>query len=321
MAPARGASSSERSPRGSARPGLPAVSFRSARRSLTPEAFVSTPVMKAAPSGYAWVANHGLDGAAYQAEFNALSAQGYRLIKISGYSVGGQDYYASIWTMAPGPGWVGMHGVSGDDYQAQFTSLTAQGLRPVDISGYEVGGSARYAALFEASSVPAYDARHGIPGGDYQAVADANIASGLRRLRVSGFTVSGATYFASIWVTDDGTPWSARHGLDNAGFQAEFDSQTSQGLRLVDISGYESNGADYYTATFDASPTAFWISHHNMSNDAYQAAFNENGAAGYMLTHIAGRRRRPGSLRRHLGGGHRPDRRYGRQGGRRQDRH
>ena len=83
-------------------------------------------------------------------------------------------------------------------------------------------------------------------------------------------------------------PWAARHGLDNAGFQAEFDSQTSQGLRLVDVSGYEINGADYYTATYDASPTAFWISHHNMSRDAYQAAFNENGAAGYMLANVAG---------------------------------
>ena len=82
-------------------------------------------------SGYGWVANHGLSGDAYQQEFENLTGQGFRLLKLSGYSVAGQDFYASIWDLSPGPAWVGMHRVPGSDYQAQFEQLTAQGFRPV----------------------------------------------------------------------------------------------------------------------------------------------------------------------------------------------
>ena len=240
------------------------------------------------PPGYGWVANHGLDNAAYQAAFNDLTGEGYRLVKISGYSVARTDYYASIWTQAPGPGWVGMHGLSRADYQAQFDTLTAQGLRPVDISGYERNGGDAYAALFVASTVPGWTAYHGIAASDYQGIFDQNVGWGQRPLRVSAYTVGGAEMFAAIFVTADGTPWAAYHGIDGPTFQAAFDEQGARGMRLVDISGYERNGTDYYTATFDASPVSFWIAHHNLSADAYQGVFNENGAAGYTPILVAG---------------------------------
>src|SRR5262249_19048358 len=40
---------------------------------------------------------HGLTSAQYQAEFNSLVGQGYRPVRVSGYTVAGQDYYAAIW--------------------------------------------------------------------------------------------------------------------------------------------------------------------------------------------------------------------------------
>lgn len=60
--------------------------------------FLPVAIANAAQSGDVWAANHGLDGDTYQREFDSLSGQGYRLIRLSGYSVHGQDYYASIGT-------------------------------------------------------------------------------------------------------------------------------------------------------------------------------------------------------------------------------
>lgn len=255
---------------------------------LASSTYSPIPLPNPAQSGYAWVANHGLDGDAYQAEFDSLAGQGYRLLKLSGYSVNGQDFYASIWDMSPGPAWVGMHRVPGTDYQAQFDSLTSQGYRPVDISGYEKDGRDHYTAIFDQSSIGVWTASHGVAGADYQGVFDQNVANGFRPVRVSGFTVGGADYFASIWVGDDGTPWAASHGLDADAYQAEFDRRTGEGLRVTDISGYEWNGAPTYTVIFDGSTKPYWISHHNMSASEYQAAFDENGASGYTLIHVAG---------------------------------
>jgi hypothetical protein len=46
----------------------------------------------------AWQARHGLTSDQYQATFDQLVAQGYRLELVSGYCVGGQDRFAAIWT-------------------------------------------------------------------------------------------------------------------------------------------------------------------------------------------------------------------------------
>ena len=44
-----------------------------------------------------------MTSAAYQARFNQLVGQGFRLRQVSGYSVGNQDLYAAIWDKSPGP--------------------------------------------------------------------------------------------------------------------------------------------------------------------------------------------------------------------------
>jgi hypothetical protein len=46
----------------------------------------------------AWQARHGLTSPQYQAAFDELVGQGFRLDLVSGYSAGGQDRFAAIRT-------------------------------------------------------------------------------------------------------------------------------------------------------------------------------------------------------------------------------
>ncbi len=46
----------------------------------------------------AWQARHGLTPAQYQSTFDQLVSEGYRLESVSGYTTGGQDHIAAIWT-------------------------------------------------------------------------------------------------------------------------------------------------------------------------------------------------------------------------------
>jgi hypothetical protein len=82
-----------------------------------------------------WQARHGLDADAHQAEFDSLSVQGYRPLRVSGYSVNGVDYYASIWEQSPGPAWAARHRLDAAAYQAEFDFWLGQGYRPVDGRG------------------------------------------------------------------------------------------------------------------------------------------------------------------------------------------
>lgn len=55
-------------------------------------------IFRQIPGVPAWQARHGLTPAQYQTTFDQLVAEGYRLELVSGYSVGGQDDIAAIWT-------------------------------------------------------------------------------------------------------------------------------------------------------------------------------------------------------------------------------
>jgi len=84
-------------------------------------------------------ARHGLSAADYQATFDSLVAQGFRLTSISGYAETGQARYAAIWEQRPGPDWQARHGLSRQQYQQAFDEMAAQGYALVQVSGYRVG--------------------------------------------------------------------------------------------------------------------------------------------------------------------------------------
>ena len=81
-------------------------------------------------SGPAWHASHGLTSAQFQQEFDSLTKQGYRLVEISGYSVGDKDTYAAIWEQRQGPAWTARHGMTSAQFQQEFKTSPATGLSP-----------------------------------------------------------------------------------------------------------------------------------------------------------------------------------------------
>jgi Bacterial tandem repeat domain 1/Papain-like cysteine protease AvrRpt2 len=137
----------------------------------------------------AWAARHGLDGAAYQAAFNQLVGQGFRLRSVQPYVEGNSVRYIAWWEKSAGPAWVARHDMTEAQFRATHNSLAAQGYDLVS------GGSAMlnflfikrdvYAGLWEKRSAASIG-HHGMTGGAYQANFDAAVASGFRPLFVSG---------------------------------------------------------------------------------------------------------------------------------------
>ena len=138
-------------------------------------------------AGPAWRARHGLTSAQYQQEFNTLTKQGYRLVHISGYSVGGQDRYAAIWEKRQGPAWLASHGLTSAQYQQEFNTRTKQGYRLARISGWRSGATAHYAAIWVKIKGPAWVARHGMLSDAYQENFDKFAKQGYRLKNVSGY--------------------------------------------------------------------------------------------------------------------------------------
>jgi CubicO group peptidase (beta-lactamase class C family) len=152
-----------------------------------------------------WAAKHGMTAAQYQTEFTKWTGQGYRLTDVSGYTVGGTDYYAAIWEKTSGPAWSAKHGLTAAQYQAEFNTMNSQGYRLVKVSGY----SGKYAAIWDKSSSPAWVARHNIAGAQgYQDEFDRQYYQGYRPVWINGGAFGAQDNYAGIWVSSD--PFNGR---------------------------------------------------------------------------------------------------------------
>ena len=253
--------------------------------SLREESVARTAVDTAGP---AWAARHNLSGSQYQAASTTYARQGYRLVQVSGYTVGGEARYAAIWSKAAGPAWAARHNLSGSQYQAASTTYARQGYRLVQVSGYTVGGEARYAAIWSKAAGPAWAARHNLSESQYLAASTTYAREGYRLVQVSGYTVGGEARYAAIWSKAAGPAWAARHNLSGSQYQAASTTYAREGYRLVDVSGYTVGGEARYAAIWSKAAGPAWAARHNLSGSQYQAASTTYAREDYRLVDVSG---------------------------------
>jgi CubicO group peptidase (beta-lactamase class C family) len=200
-----------------------------------------------------WQARHGLTAAEYQQAFNQLAMQGYRLSKVDGCSAGDTALYAGIWQKRTGPVWQARHGMTASEYQQASNQLVPWGYRPTWVSGYSSGGIALYAAIWEQSSGPAWQARHGLTSAQYQQTFNQFVAQGYRPRHVSGYVIGNADFYATIWDKSSGPAWEAHHGMTPDQFQQTFNELVwGKGYRLVEVSGSQLGSQTLYAAIWEA---------------------------------------------------------------------
>ena len=125
----------------------------------------------------AWVARHGMTSTEYQSAFNTYVGQGYRLVLVNGYQVNNVDYYVAIWDKSPSGPWVARHGMTSTAYQVEFDNNYYQGYQLKLVSGYDLGQSDRYAAIWENVALKASDLQ--IINNDIQSYISAHSVPGL----------------------------------------------------------------------------------------------------------------------------------------------
>ncbi|HEX3092974.1 MAG TPA: serine hydrolase [Candidatus Angelobacter sp.] len=193
--------------------------------------------------GPAFYARTGVSAADYQKYFDDYTKQGFRLTWVSAHNSGGSTRFEGIWEKNTGAAWQARHNMTAADYQKTFDDLTKQGYRLVHVSGYETGGQERFAAIFDKSGGPAWQARHHMTGAEYQKAFDDFAKQGYRLKEVSGYNVGGQDMYAAIWEKNSGGTWFARNGVPDAWHQNVYDNFYYQGNEPVYISAFSSGGA------------------------------------------------------------------------------
>ena len=235
-----------------------------------------------------YAARHLMTPAQYQAEFNNWSEKGYRLTSLSGYTKDGQERYAAIWNKTSGPAWTARHAMTADQYQQAFNEMSKNGYRLTIISGYAVGGQARFAAVWDKSSGGAWTARHNMTAAQYQQAFNDNSNAGYRLQYISGYVVGGTEYFAAIWEKKSGPAMIAKHNMTAAQYQQYFNEYGSQGYLVKVVSGYEKGGTDLFAAIWEKTSAPLTAARHGIKGFNYQNVYDNMYYQGYVPVYING---------------------------------
>jgi hypothetical protein len=238
-----------------------------------------------------WQVRHGLTASRYKQTFDRLVSQGFRLTHISSYGAGAQAEYAAIWDQTPGPVWQARHGLTAAEYQQAFNQLAMQGYRPFKVDGCSDGDTVLYAGIWQKTTGPAWQARHGMMASNYQQTSTQLARQGYRTTWVSGYSSGGIALFAAIWEQSSGPTSQARPVLTSAQYQQTYNQLVALGYRLRHISGYVIGNADFYATIWDKSSGPAWEARRGMTPDQFEQTFNELvWGKGYPLVEVSGYR-------------------------------
>ncbi|RYZ44031.1 MAG: class A beta-lactamase-related serine hydrolase, partial [Sphingobacteriales bacterium] len=169
------------------------------------------------------------------------------------------------------------HGVSSNQHQASFNSLSKDGYRMISLSVYGTPAAAQYAAVWVKRSGPAYAATHGIDAAAYQFFFDTWSAKGYVPMLLSVTGSRANAIFAAVFEKQSFNNWVARHDMTQAAFDAENDKAKKNGLILKTCSTYGSLPDRRYAAVWIPNPGNIkWNVYSNISGADYQLQFNAN---------------------------------------------
>ncbi|MFC3997578.1 serine hydrolase [Nocardiopsis sediminis] len=198
--------------------------------------------------------------------------------------------------------------LTAQQYEDAFRELSGvRGLRLVDVCGYEAGGQARYAGIWDFVHGPHPESyqwtAYAIPVADYQSVFQARMAEGYRPMRITPYSVAGQTLIAAIWETTPGPPWASRHDFNVLNLPTHLREVRRQGYRVADICFYSSlePNPDYpgpppaplvriarFSSIWVQSDGRDWDVFGPLTADEYQAEFDRQNGLGRLPVRATG---------------------------------
>ncbi len=251
------------------------------------EPVLETEPLRAAKTLKNWAARHGMSSKAYQDNFTKFSKKGFRLTAVDGYLVNGKIYYAALWEKGNTSGLVARHGLTGKQYQAEFSKWSSKGYRLIHVDGYSDGKRARYAAIWQKGSQAGLKARHGLTGKQYQAEFTKYHKAGYRLVHVSGYGVKGKLYYAAIWKKGKNNDYIARHGLSSKQYQDVFTKYAKKGYKLTHIDSYDAKNKVYYACIME-KVNGRYSARHGMNSTNYQLQYDNHYYQGFIPVSVSG---------------------------------
>ncbi|MBO4205122.1 peptidoglycan DD-metalloendopeptidase family protein [Micromonospora echinofusca] len=199
--------------------------------------------------GVPWVAKHGMDGTAYQNEYDLMREQGYRLINVTSYVDSGVRY-AAVWRKQGGPELRAYHGWSAAAHSTEYAKLVAAGYHPVNISVVAPGDTLKYTALYLKENVGVFEAPTFLDAAGYQDAWNTNTRAGRHLVYLNAYQYAGSYRFSAVFqqyaAGSGGT--AGQHHLDANALTTVLETRAQAGMLTRVLAGYNRGGTANYGA-------------------------------------------------------------------------
>jgi Bacterial tandem repeat domain 1 len=240
-----------------------------------------------APAFQAW---YNLTAAAYEQKTGELAREGFRLRALNGYAGGGEALFAAIWEKDAGPAIEARYNLTAAQYEQTSGQLAREGFRLLTLSGYAAGAEARFAAIWEKSSGPGFQARPNLTAAQYEQTYRALASEGYRPRAVSGYAIGSEPYFAAIWEKSSGPAIQTQYRLNLTAAQYEQTSAqlTGQGFRLGALSAYAVGGEPHFAAIWEKDGGPAVEARESLTATQFQRISGNLAGQGFRLRALTG---------------------------------
>ena len=111
-----------------------------------------------------------------------------------------------------------------------------------------------------------FQAYHGVTGAQHQTHFNTLSTQGYRMISLSVYGDPGNARYAAVWVQRPGPGWVAVHGVDSAGYQAFFNTQTALGFVPVLVSATGGSNNAIFAAVFEQGIAGAWVARHGLTS-------------------------------------------------------
>jgi CubicO group peptidase (beta-lactamase class C family) len=219
-----------------------------------------------------WVTHLDLDATDFRERHAQYAGAGYRLTDVSGYAGGTTPRYAAVWTDADGPTQRVRVGLSSRDFQSESSAAAADGFRLTSLSGYAASGSARFAAIWEASQDDRADwyGYTDLTPGALQSHLDWCATNDYWPADVSGYTVDGAERYAAVWERAATPGWYCDYRLTPDDYAERLAQYLDEQYRLKLLCGYTVDGRPHYVGVWEERPGSGWYVNRGLTAETFE---------------------------------------------------
>lgn len=232
------------------------------------------------------VARHGLPIRDYQCMFDQAVNANYMPVWLDMFDVNGKTYVNVIFRKQSRNQWRAYHGLSGSQYQQQFSNWTSKGYRPMIVESYRHNG-VRYAVVFKKIGGPAYSAYHGVSAQTHQQKLNSLVSQGYKPRSISVVSSGGRKYTAFYEKTNVGS-WQAKSQLTPSQYQTFYNSNAQAGRRVAYLNAYNHGGKPYIVAIWTSKTPAGGKQRHGMSSSKYQSEWTSAINGGLRTRAVTG---------------------------------